>query len=45
MTDILIAGMIGGYSIWLIRRKYKMLRERGPCGGCCRDCRSCKRDK
>ncbi len=43
MAGILITGVIAGYSIRVVWKKYKSIRKGELCGGCCRDCRNCKK--
>lgn len=43
MAGIIIGGLIGGYSIWVIWMKYKKIKGGIYCGGCCGDCKNCEK--
>ena len=43
MAAYVIAGVIIAYSIWVIRKKYRDLKNGSFCCGCGKGCRGCSR--
>ncbi|MFG6332324.1 MAG: FeoB-associated Cys-rich membrane protein [Lachnospiraceae bacterium] len=43
MATFVIAGLIGGYCIWVLRKKYRDAKNGKSCCGCAGDCGGCGR--
>ena len=42
MAAFVIGGIIGAYCVWVLRKKYRDLRDGHACCGCGGGCRGCR---